>query len=67
MYYIGNDKGEKRNNQMNWTLQIRKLEIMRTLNEKNDYRYVGILECVTIKQEVKEKIKTEYFRKTRKY
>lgn len=40
---------------------------MRTLNEKNDYRYVGILEGVTIKQEVKEKIKTEYFRKTRKY
>ena len=40
---------------------------IRTLGEKKTYKYFGILEADTIKQvEVKEKIKKEYLRKTRK-
>ena len=39
----------------------------RTLGEKETYKYLGILEADTIKQvEMKEKIKKEYFRRTRK-
>ena len=40
---------------------------IRTLGEKETYKYLGILEADTIKQvEVKEKIKKEYLRRTRK-
>ena len=39
---------------------------IRTLREKETYKYLGILEAVTIKQvEVKEKIKKEYLRRTK--
>ena len=38
---------------------------IRTLGEKETYKYLGILEVDTIKQEeMKEKIKKEYFRRT---
>ena len=41
-------------------------EPIRTLGEKETYKYLGILEVDTIKQmEIKEKIKKEYFRRTR--
>ena len=40
---------------------------VRTLGEKETYKYLGILEADTIKQvEMKEKIKKEYIRRTRK-
>ena len=40
---------------------------IRTLGEKETYKYLGILEADTIKQkEMKEKIKKEYLRRTRK-
>ena len=40
---------------------------IRTLGEKETYKYLGILEADTIKQvEIKEKIKKEYLRRTRK-
>ena len=39
---------------------------IRTLREKETYKYLGILEADTIKQEeIKEKIKKEYLRRTR--
>ena len=42
-------------------------EKIRTLREKETYKYLGILEADTIKQvEIKEKIKKEYLRGTRK-
>ena len=42
-------------------------EKIRTLWEKEIYKYLGILEANTIKQEeMEEKIKKEYFRRTRK-
>ena len=40
---------------------------IRTLGEKEMYKYLDILEANTIKQvEMKEKIKKEYLRRTRK-
>ena len=40
---------------------------VRTLGEKKTYKYLAILEAVTIKQlEIKEKFKKEYLRRTRK-
>ena len=40
---------------------------IRTLEEKETYKYLGILEADTIKKvEMKEKIKKEYLRRTRK-
>ena len=40
---------------------------IRTLREKETYKYLGILETDTIKQvEMKEKIKDEYLKRTRK-
>ena len=40
---------------------------IRTFGEKEAYKYLGILEADTIKQvEMKEKIKKEYLRRTRK-
>ena len=41
--------------------------VIRTLREKEIYKYLGILEAETIKQaEMKEIIKKEYLRRTRK-
>ena len=40
---------------------------IRTLKEKKNYNYLGILEADTIKQvEMKEKLKNKYLRRTRK-
>ena len=40
---------------------------IRTLGEKESYKYLGILEANTIKQEqMKDKIQKEYLRRTRK-
>ena len=40
---------------------------IRTLGEKETYKYLGILEADTIKQvEMKEKIQKEYLKRTRK-
>ena len=40
---------------------------IRMLGEKENYKYLGILEADTIKQvEIKEKIQKEYLRRTRK-
>ena len=40
---------------------------IRTLREKETYKYLGILEADTIKQvEMKEKIQKEYLRRARK-
>ena len=40
---------------------------IRTLGEKETYKYLGILEADTIKQvQMKDKIKKEYLRRTRK-
>ena len=42
-------------------------ESVRTPREKENYKYLGILEADTIKwEEMKEKITREYFRRTRK-
>ena len=42
--------------------------VIRTLGEKKTYKYLGILVANAIKQaEVKEKIKTEYRKKTENY
>ena len=42
-------------------------EKIRTLGEKENYKYLGILEADTIKQtEMKRKVKKEYLRRTRK-
>ena len=40
---------------------------MRTLEENETYKYLGVLEAVTIKQvQMKDKIRKEYLRRTRK-
>ena len=48
-------------------MELSNQDKIRTLGEKETYKYSGILEADTIKQvEMKEKIKKEYFRRTRK-
>ena len=48
-------------------MELPNQEKIRTLGEKETYKYLGILEAETIKQvEMKEKIKKEYLRRTRK-
>ena len=42
-------------------------EKIRTIGEKENYKYLGILETDTIKQEMKEKIKKEYCREPESY
>ena len=64
MYYANNEKlqttpggGMEHSNQ----------DKIRTLGEKEPYKYLGILEADSIKQvEMKEKIKKEYIWRTRK-
>ena len=47
-------------------MELRNRDKIRTLGEKETYKYLGILEAETIKQvEMKEKIKKEYLRRTR--
>ena len=56
-----------RKRQMMEGIDLPNQEKIRTLGEKQIYKYVGILEAVTIKQtEMKEKIKKEYLRRSRK-
>ena len=51
---------------MDW-MELPNQDKIRTLGEKETYKYLGILEADTIKQvKTKEKIKKEYFRRTRK-
>ena len=53
--------------QMMEGLELPNQEKIKTLGEKETYKYLGILEADTIKQaEIKEKIKKEYLRRTRK-
>ena len=48
-------------------MELSNQEKIRTLGEKEAYKYLEIMEADTIKQvEVKEKIKKEYLRRTRK-
>ena len=48
-------------------MELLNQEKIRTFGEKETYKYLGILEADTIKQvEMKEKIKKEYLRITRK-
>ena len=48
-------------------MELRNQEKIRTPEEKETYKYLGILEADTVKQmEIKEKIKKEYLRRTRK-
>ncbi len=47
--------------------ELQTQEKIRTLGEKETYKYLGILEADTIKQvEMKDKIQKEYLRRTRK-
>ena len=48
-------------------MELPNQESFKMLGEKENYKYLGILEADTIKQaEMKEKIKKEYYRRTRK-
>ena len=48
-------------------VELRNQVVIRTLGETKTYKYLGILEAGTIKQaEMKEKIKKEYLKRTRK-
>ena len=48
-------------------MELPNQEKTRTLGEKETYNYLGIMEADTIKQvEMKEKIKKEYLRRTKK-
>ena len=48
-------------------IELLKQEKIRMLGEKDNYKYLGILEADTIKQaDVKEKINKEYLKITRK-
>ena len=48
-------------------MELSSQDKIRTLGEKETYKYLGILEADTIKQvEMNEKIKKEYLRRTRK-
>ena len=59
-----NEKQDTTPNRRNITT---KLDKIRTLREKETYKYLEILEAGTIKQmKMKEKIKKEYLKRTRK-
>ena len=48
-------------------MELTNQEKIRTLGEKETYKYLGILDVDTIKQvEMKDKIKKEYLRRARK-
>ena len=58
-------KSDKR--QMTDGMELLNQDKTRTLGEKETYKYLGILEADTVKQvQMKEKIKKEYLRRTRK-
>ena len=62
MCHANIEKRKKTNNGRNRTAWPRKI---RTLGEKETNKYLGKLEADTIKQEMKEKTKKEYVRRTR--
>ena len=63
MYHADNEKWKKTTE----VIELPNLQRIRTLGEKKNYKYLGILEADTIKQvEMKEKVKKEYIRQTRK-
>ena len=73
MYHANNDKQEKTHDGRNGTTKSKKKKKKkkkkkmkkRTLEEKEAFKYVRILEVNTIKQvEMKEKIRKEYLRRT---
>ena len=65
MFHASNEKSQTTSNWRNGTTKSRKKNW--TLGEKETYKYWGILEANTIRQvEMKEKIKKEYLRRTRK-
>ena len=47
-------------------IELPKQEKIKMLGEKETFKYLGISEVGTIKKEMKEKIKQEYFGRTRK-
>ena len=56
-----------RNRQTTEGIELLNQEKIRTVREKETYKYLGLLEADTIKQaEMTEKIEKEYFRRTRK-
>ena len=58
-------KSDKRH--MNEGMELPNQDKIRMLAENETYKYLGILEADTIKQvEMKDKIKKEYLRRTRK-
>ena len=64
MCHADNEKPEKRNNGRNRTAKSQKIRI---LGEKENSKDLGMLEANTVKiSEMKEKIRNEYFRRTRK-
>ena len=64
MCYANNEKPKR---QIMEGIKLPDQEKIRTLGEKETYKYLGILEVDTIKQaEMKEKTKEEYLRRTRK-
>ena len=64
MYHAGNEKQQTTPDGRNG---IPNEDKIRTLGEKETYKYLDILEVDAIKQvEMKEKIKKEYLRRTRK-
>ena len=64
MYHANNEKRNTTHDERNGITKPRKI---RMLSEKESNKYFGILEADIIKQvKVKEKIKKEYLRRTRK-
>ena len=64
MFHASNEKWQTRSNWLNGTTKSSKI---RTLGEKNTYKYLGVLEADSIKQvAMKNKIKKEYLKRTRK-
>ena len=56
---------KSRERQLTEGMELPNQDKIRAPEEKETYKYLGILEPDTIKQEMKEKIKKEYFRRTR--
>ena len=65
MCHANNEKYDKR--QLTDGMELSNRDKMRTLGEKETYKYLGILQADTTKQvEMKEITKKEYLRRTRK-
>ena len=69
MYHASYEKRQTTTDRGNGTegMELTNQDKIRTLGEKETYKYLGILEPDTIKQiEIKGKTKKDYFRRTRK-